>query len=136
MPTQDDRRKYPRIETVIPIQFNLNPDYHFVPAIRKRGVAGTTQNISLEGLLIGARMDMLDICQVFPEALDDDSPFELEVVLTDFRGRRERIMGTVKWYLISEAKGDIHHFQAGLYLRDAGSRAIARSLVDHTTVMN
>ena len=38
--TEENRRRHSRFETTIPIHFNLNPDYHHVPQIRKLGVGG------------------------------------------------------------------------------------------------
>lgn len=123
-------RKHPRIRTALPIRFNLNPDYHYVPEIRKMGVGGTARNVSSEGLLIDSSMDSLDLCQIFSEAIEDGSPFELEVVVTDSRERRSLIRGSVKWYRLSEPDGHIRHFQAGLYLKDDESRAVTRSIVE------
>jgi len=125
-----ENRKHPRFETTLSIRFNLNPDHHFVPGIRKMGVGGTVRNVSPEGLSIDSRLDLLDVCQIFPEAIEDDSVFELEVEVTDFRKRKARIRGTVRWYRLSEPENNIRHFQAGLYLKDAESRAIARSIVE------
>jgi len=125
-----DHRKYPRLDTALSIRFNLNPDHHFVPRIRKMGVGGTVHNISSEGLLIDSQLDLLDVCQIFPEAMDDDSAFELELQLTDSRERRVLIRGAVRWYRLSEPERKIRHFQAGLYLKDAESRAIVRSFVE------
>lgn len=125
-----ENRKYPRIETALSIRFNLNPDHHFVPGIRKMGVGGTVRNISFEGLLIDSRLDLLDVCQIFPEAMEDDSAFELEVVLTDSRERRVLVKGAVRWYRVGGPEKKIRQFQAGLYLKDAESRAVARSIVE------
>jgi hypothetical protein len=128
-----ENRKYRRFLTTLPVRFNLNPDHHVVPAIRKMGVGGTVRNISTEGLLIDSRLDLLDICQIFPEAMDDNSDFQLELQLTDSRERRLLIRGVVKWYHLSEPDSKIRHFQAGLYLKDPESRAIAQSLVESIT---
>ena len=125
-----ENRKHRRFLTTLPVRFNLNPDHHVVPTIRKMGVGGTVRNISTEGLLIDSRLDLLDICQIFPEAMDDNSDFQLELQLTDSRERRLLIRGVVKWYHLSEPERQIRHFQAGLYLQDAESRAIAKSLVE------
>ena len=132
-PMGGENRKYPRFETTLPIHFNLNPDYHYVPAIRKLGVAGTILNVSLEGLGIGAQMDLQDVFQIFAEAIEEDSPFELDVVFWDSKGRRFVIRGSVKWYKVSEAKNDTRHFKAGLHLRDAESRAATREIVESIT---
>jgi len=134
-PTVEEKRKYQRVETIIPIRFNLNPDHHFVPGIRKMGVGGTVRNISSEGLLIDSRLDLLDVCQIFPEAMEDDSAFELELVLTDSRERRLLIRGVVRWYRLSEPQGNIRHFRAGLYLKDAESRSIAKSIIGSAITM-
>ena len=129
-----DKRKHPRFETTLPIRFNLNPNYHFVPGIRKTGVGGTIRNISSEGLLIDSRLDLLDVCQIFPEAIEDDSAFELEVMFTDSKDRRLLFRGAVRWYCLSEPERNIRHFRAGLYLKDPESRAIARNIIESITL--
>jgi hypothetical protein len=124
-----ENRKYSRFKTKIPIRFNLNPNYHFVPGMRRMGVGGVLQNVSFEGLSIDSRLDLIDVCQLFPEALEDNSPFELEVLLTDSKDRRFVIRGSVIWYRIGEPERDVRAFQAGLHLKDSESRAVARSIV-------
>ena len=125
-----ESRKDPRFETAIPIRFNLNPDHHFVPIIRKLGVGATIRNISLRGLGIDSRMDLLDVCQVFYEEMEEDSPFELEVLFWTSRGARLLIKGSVRWYRLSEPDGDIRHFQAGLHLKDGESIDATRSMIE------
>ena len=125
-----EKRKHPRFQTALPIRFNLNPDHHVVPAIRKMGIGGTVRNISPEGLLIDSRLDLLDLCQIFPEALDDGSPFELELQLIDRKERRVLIPGTVRWYRLGEPERKTRQFQAGLCLIDPDSRGIAGSLIE------
>ena len=112
-----ESRKDPRFETAIPIRFNLNPDYHSVPEIRRLGVGGTIRNISLRGLRIDSRMDVLDVCQVFPEEMEEDSPFELEVMLWDSRRARLLIRGQVSWYRLNELDGDHQYLQRELFYR-------------------
>lgn len=129
-PTIEERRRYPRVQKIIPVRFNLNPDHHFVPGIRKMGVGGTVRNISFEGLLIDSRLDLLDVCQIFPEAMEDDSDFELEIMLTDSRERRLLIRGMVRWYQLSDPEESVRHFRAGLHLKDAESQAFARTIVE------
>jgi hypothetical protein len=133
---EGENRKSPRFGIALPVRFNLNPDYHFVPAIRKMGVGGTIRNISSEGLLIDSQLDLLDLCQIFYEAMEDDSDFQLEMQVRDPRNRSTRIRGTVRWYNLSEPERNMRHFQAGLHLWDTGSRAIARSIVESVTSMN
>lgn len=128
----EEKRIYHRFETHIPILFTLYPSRHSIPTLRKTGVRGTARNISLEGLMIQSRFDLLDVLEIFPEEMDDDSPFELEVVMPDFKGKRLLIRGSVRWYRLSEPDGDIRHFQAGLYLKDDESRAVARSIAEST----
>jgi hypothetical protein len=127
-----DNRKHPRFETHLPIRFNLNPDYHFVPAMRKLGVGGTIRDISLLGVGIDSQMDLLDVFQVFPEEMEEESPFELELVLSGFREERLLVRGSVRWYRLSEPNGSMRHFRAGLYLKDADSRAIAKGIIVST----
>jgi hypothetical protein len=128
-PKENNRRKYPRFGINIPIRFNLNPQYHFVPEVRKMGVGGSVRNICREGLMIHSRMDLLDVCQIFYEAMEEDSPFELEVVVADFRGKRLLLRGSVRWYQLTDPDGGIRRFQAGLYLKDSESRSCARGIV-------
>jgi hypothetical protein len=128
-----DNRKHPRFETHLPIRFNLNPDYHFVPAMRKLGVGGTIRDISLLGVGIDSQMDLLDVFQVFPEEMEDESPFELELVLWDSRGTRLLIRGSVRWCQVSEPDNGMRHFEAGLYLKDDQSRTAARDILESIT---
>jgi hypothetical protein len=127
---EKEQRKNSRLETSLAMRFNLNPDYHFVPGIRKMGVGGTIRNICSEGICIVSELDLLDVCQIFPEAIEDGATFQLEVQLTDYRERRLLIRGVVKWYQIREPERNVRHFQAGLYLRDGESRAIANNIVE------
>ena len=123
-----ERRKHPRVETTLPIHFNLNPDYHYVPTIRKLGVAGTIRNMSREGLGLYSRMDLLDVCQIFTEAIEGDSIFALEVSFMDSKGEKALLKGEVRWYQVSESEGDIRQFQAGLHLKDVESQAVLKSM--------
>jgi len=124
-----ENRKYPRFETALLIHFNLNPDYHYVPQIKKLGVGGHLRNVSLEGIGIDSQMDLQDVCQIFSEAIEEDSPFELEVIFWDSRGRSVLLRGSVKWYQVDEPENDIHDFKAGLYLKDYESRTATRSII-------
>ena len=128
-----DRRRYPRIETTVAVSFNLNPDYHHVPGIRKLGVGGTVRSISPEGIRIESQMDVQDVCQIFPEAIEEASPFELEVTFRDTRGRRTLLKGSVRWYRLSEPNGEIRHFHVGLYLKDDESINIAKGIIESVT---
>ena len=93
------------------------------------GIGGTVRNVSDEGLLIVSRLDVLDVCQIFPEAIEEGSSFELEVTLTDKKDRRQLMRGAVRWYRLSEPEAELRHFQAGLYLWDTESRTVARGIV-------
>jgi hypothetical protein len=123
-----ERRKHPRLDIDIPVFFNLDPDHHYVPTIRKSGVAGKVQNISPEGLMIDARMDLLDICQIFPEDTEEGAAFVLDVFFADSRGEKSVIKAEVRWYELGEPADQIREFRAGLYLRDAESRATLRNM--------
>jgi hypothetical protein len=126
---KEERRKHSRLRTRIPIRFNLNPDYHHVPEMRKMGVGGTLRNVSYEGALIDSRLDLIDVCQIFPEDIEDDSPFELELALTDSREKTWLIRGKVRWYRVSELAQNTRHFQAGIVIKDQQSRAIAKGII-------
>jgi len=131
----EENRKYPRIETALPIHFNLNPDHHYVPNLKKLGVAGTVRNISFEGLGIDSRMDLLDVCQIFPEEVERGSTFQLEVSITNPMKGTRWMRGAVRWYRVSEPDRDIREFRAGLHLKDSESRAVANGLVESTGAM-
>ncbi len=132
---RNDKRKHSRFETVVPIRFNLNPDHHFVPNIKSTWVGGTVKNISSEGLLIYARMDLFDVSQIFSESFEDRASVELGVFLTAPCGRPELVRGSVRWYRVSHLEGDVRKLQAGLYLRDVQSRAIANRIIDRIKAM-
>jgi hypothetical protein len=74
-------------------------------------------------------MDLLDLCQIFSEAMEEDSPFELELFLSDPKRGRELIKGAVRWHRLSESEGNTWQFQAGLYLKDAEGQATARGII-------
>ena len=128
-PMTDKNRKHPRFGISLPIRFNLNPDYHHVPSIRKMGVGGTVRSISVDGLMIDSKLDLLDVCQIFSEATEDQSVFEFEMEVVDTKRRPVRLKGRVRWYKLSEGDGKIRHFRAGIHIRDAESRAVTRGIV-------
>ena len=99
-------RTYAQFEARVPVQFNLNPTYHSVPAIRRMGVGGTIRKISPEDLVIESSLDLRDVCQIFSEEVEDDCHFELELILTSFKGKRFLIRGSVDWYQLSEPHGE------------------------------
>jgi len=129
----EDQRKSPRFGMALPIHFNLNPDYHYVPSIKRFGVGGTLRDVSLEGIRIDSQMDLEDVCQIFSEAMEEGSPFELEVFFWDSRGRSAVLRGSVKWYEVSGPESDVRHFKAGLSVRGEESRSTARSMVESIT---
>jgi len=126
-----DRRRHPRFKTAIPVHFNLNPDQSDAPAIKKLGLAGTMRDVSAEGLRIDSRMALLDMFQIFQEAMKEDSPFELEVFLVDSVERKYPIKGEVRWHRLSEPEKDLlgWRFQAGLYLKDRASRSVVKNII-------
>jgi hypothetical protein len=123
-----ENRKHDRVVTAIPVRFNLNPRHHIVPEIRKMGVAGAVNDISPEGLGIDAEMNLLDLCQIFPETIDEGSPFALELLMTDPEKGKVIIRGEVSWYRVDQPESDRLHFQAGLHLENQESRTFARRL--------
>ena len=123
-----ERRKHPRLEIDILIHFNLDPDHHYVPGIRKKGIAGRVRNISPEGLRIDAQMDLLDVCQIFPEDTEEGAAFVIDVFFVDSRGKESVIKGEIKWYELGEPEDQIWQFRAGLYLIDADSRTTVKRM--------
>jgi hypothetical protein len=78
-------------------------------------------------------MDLLDLCQVFPEAIEDGSPFELEVVLTDSRQKRLLIRASVMWYQLGESENGIRYLRVGLQLKNDESLPAACSHIKPIT---
>ena len=98
-------------------------------------MAGTIRNVSLQGLGIDSQMDLLDVCQIFSEAIEDGSPFELEIQFWDSRGRRVLLRGSVKWYRVWEPENDMRHFEAGLELKDDESLTTVSGLIESITAI-
>jgi hypothetical protein len=134
--TAQDKRKDPRFETALPINFNLIPDYRYPYSIVKFGVKGKLRNVSLEGIGIESHMDLEDVCQIFPEAIEEDSPFELEVFLWDSKGKCSLMRGSVRWYEVGEPDSGIRQFKAGLYLRNDKGRSVTESIIESKTLRN
>jgi hypothetical protein len=130
LPMGVENRKRPRLKTAIQVRFNLDSNYHFVPKIREKGIGGTVRNISSEGLGIESELDMLDMCQIFPESIEDGSVFGLELVFIDSERRKTLIKGEVSWHRMSQPQNDLWHFQAGLQPKDTKSRAVARRMFE------
>jgi len=131
--TGEDKRKHPRFEAALPVHFNLDPNYHYVPSIKRFGVGGRLRNVSREGIRIDSQMDLQDVCQIFSEAIEEDSPFELEVFFWDSWGRSALVRGSVRWYEITEPENDTREFKAGLYLKDDESRTATQRIVHSET---
>lgn len=123
-------RRHARFETSIPIRFNLNPTYHLVPGIRMMGVGGTIRKISIQDVIIESRLNLLNVCQIFPEQMEDDCPFELEVVLTNFKGGMIAYQGVGGLVSIEPTTRGIRHFQAGFRLKDDENRTAARPTLE------
>jgi hypothetical protein len=125
-----EKRRHSRFKVAIPVRFNLDPKHHLVPRIRKTGVRGTLRDLSPEGFRIESGMDLLDVCQIFPEAIGDDSVFGLELEFSDSQYGRIPTRGEVRWYRVGELRGNLRDFQAGLRLMDIDSRLVARRMVE------
>jgi hypothetical protein len=127
--TKEDSRRDVRFNLDLPVRFNLNPDYHYVQSIRKMGVVGRTRNISRSGLSIDSQLDLGDVFQIFPEAIEKESPFEMELEIMGSTKKNTRIKGAVRWYRLEERSGHLFYFEAGIYLTDSDSQKIAQNIV-------
>jgi hypothetical protein len=125
-----EKRRNPRFIAAFPVRFNLDPKHHFVPRIRKTGIGGTVRDVSSEGLRIESEMDMLDVCQIFHEAIEDDSVFGLELVVSDSEHGKTPVRGEVRWYRVGDPQNDVRDFRAGLHLKDAKSRSAVRTMIE------
>lgn len=123
-------RTYAQFEPRVPVQFNLNPTYHSVPAIRRMGVGGTIRKISPEDLVIESSLDLRDVCQIFSEEVEDDCHFELELILTNFKGGTIAYQGVGGLVSIERTTRGIRHFQAGFRLKDDENRTAARPILE------
>jgi hypothetical protein len=126
-----EQRRSPRYPVSLPTRFNLNPDFHYLQSIRKMGVGGKVENISGEGLMLDSQLDVGDVCQIFPEAMEEGSTFEIELEIMDSRNRKTLLKGSVRWYQLEERPGNLLHLKAGVHLRDKESQAVAQDIVKY-----
>jgi len=118
-----DRRKFLRLESPLPVRFNL---YHVLgrrDASRKLG--GMISNVSLEGICLETNVVLVDGSHVFSEAMEEER-LRMEI---DVPPESERItaLGKVMWYDLSSS-GSPYRFRAGVYLTemDENSKEIWR----------
>ncbi len=119
-----DRRKFLRLESPLPVRFNLYNVLGKRDASRKLG--GMVSNVSLEGICLETNVVLVDGSHLFSEAMEEERRLRMEI---DVPPESERItaMGKVIWYDLSSS-GSPYRFRAGVYLTemDGNSREIWR----------
>ncbi len=109
-----ERRKFLRLESPVPVWFNL---FHVLgrrETTRKLG--GMISNVSPEGICLETNVVLVDGSHVFSEAMTDEKGLKLEINLP---GESEEItaVGKVIWYDLSTS-GSPYRFRAGVYLTE------------------
>ncbi len=109
-----ERRKFLRLESPVPVWFNL---FHvFGRRETSRRLGGMISNVSAEGICLETNVVLVDGSHVFSEAMTDEKRLKLEINLP---GESERItaVGKVIWYDLG-ASGSPYRFRAGVYLTE------------------
>ncbi len=118
-----ERRKFLRLESPLPVRFNLYNVLGRRDASRKLG--GMISNVSLEGICLETNVVLVDGSHVFSEAMEEER-LRMEI---DVPPESERItaLGKVMWYDLSSS-GSPYRFRAGVYLTemDGNSKEIWR----------
>ncbi|NIS61043.1 MAG: hypothetical protein GTO13_10175 [Proteobacteria bacterium] len=121
-----ERRKFLRLESPLPVRFNLYNVLGRRDASRKLG--GMISNVSLEGICLETNVVLVDGSHVFSEAMEEER-LRIEV---DVPPESERItaLGKVMWYDLSSS-GSPYRFRAGVYFTgmDENSKEIWRQFI-------
>jgi hypothetical protein len=107
-----ERRKFLRLESPLPVWFNL---FHVLGGREtSRRLGGMISNVSPEGICLETNVVLVDGSHVFSEAMTDEKRLKLEINLP---GELEGItaVGKVIWYDLSPS-GSRYRFRAGVYL--------------------
>ncbi len=119
-----ERRKLLRLNSPLPVQFNL---YHVLGRREaSRRLGGMISNVSLEGICLETNVVLVDGSHVFSEAMEEEKRLRVEI---DVPPESEQIsaLGKVMWYDLSSS-GSPYRFRAGVYLTemDGNSKEIWR----------
>jgi hypothetical protein len=109
-----ERRKFLRLESPVPVWFNL---FHVLGRRETtRRLGGIISNVSPEGICLETNVVLVDGSHVFSEAMTDEKGLKLEINLP---GESEGItaVGKVIWYDLSTS-GSPYRFRAGVYLTE------------------
>ncbi len=109
-----ERRKFLRLESPVPVWFNL---FHVLGRRETtRRLGGMISNVSPEGICLETNVVLVDGSHVFSEAMTDEKGLKLEINLP---GESEEItaVGKVIWYDLSTS-GSPYRFRAGVYLTE------------------
>jgi hypothetical protein len=109
-----ERRKLLRLNSPLPVQFNL---YHVLGRREtSRRLGGMISNVSLKGICLETNVVLVDGSHVFSEAMTEENRLRMEI---DLSPELERItaMGKVIWYDLSSS-GSPYRFRAGIYLTE------------------
>jgi hypothetical protein len=119
-----ERRKLLRLNSPLPVQFNL---YHVLGRREaSRRLGGMISNVSLEGICLETNVVLVDGSHIFSEAMEEEKRLRVEI---DVPPESEKVtaLGKVMWYDLSSS-GSPYRFRAGVYLTemDGNSKEIWR----------
>ena len=109
-----EKRKFLRLESPLPVWFNLYQVLGRRETSRRLG--GMISNVSLEGICLETNVVLIDGSHVFSEAMTEEKRLKLEI---DLPAESERITarGKVIWYDLSSSDSP-YRFRAGVYLTE------------------
>jgi hypothetical protein len=114
-----ERRKFLRLESPLPVSFNL---YHVLGRREtSRRLGGMASNVSPEGICLETNVVLIDGSHVFSEAMTEEKSLKLEIDLPA-ASERIRALGKVVWYDLS-LSGSPYRFRAGVYLTEMDGNA-------------
>jgi hypothetical protein len=123
-----ERRKLMRLQSPLPVQFNLYNVLGRRETSRKLG--GMISNVSLEGVCLETNVVLVNGSHIFSEAMTEERRLRLEI---DLPAESDKItaMGKVIWYDLS-SPGSPYRFRAGVHLTemDGDSKDIWRRFLN------
>jgi hypothetical protein len=128
----EERRKYHRFRTAIPIHHRVNSRVPDTAAPENLEAVAILRNVSLEGILIDFWSELLELPELLPQAERGPS-IGLEMV-ADSIGVRLPVRGVVRWYQVGKPQDGITpHLRAGICLKDPESYTAVTGILRYIT---
>ena len=114
-----ERRKLLRLNSPLPVQFNL---YHVLGRREtSRWLGGMISNVSREGICLETNVVLVDGSHIFSEAMTEEKRLKMEIDLPP-ESERMTAMGKVIWYDLSSSSSP-YRFRAGIYLTEMDGKS-------------